>query len=105
MSFSLCSNHFGRNNLISFHFINFECFCMSKVLEYISVVISYCYFHCHHSFSSSSFCLLLQQQACPCGYCTLKFPPAMIKTFAFTKASRSEEHTSELQSRQYLVCR
>src|SRR3712207_8881923 len=23
----------------------------------------------------------------------------------FTKASRSEEHTSELQSRQYLVCR
>src|SRR3712207_7711250 len=26
-------------------------------------------------------------------------------TFAFPSTSRSEEHTSELQSRQYLVCR
>src|SRR5258707_8515466 len=29
-------------------------------------------------------------------------PPASLRSFAW---SRSEEHTSELQSRQYLVCR
>src|SRR3712207_7611245 len=31
--------------------------------------------------------------------------PANDPTLLFTNAGRSEEHTSELQSRQYLVCR
>src|SRR3712207_8695696 len=31
--------------------------------------------------------------------------PYGLKVFAFLKLCRSEEHTSELQSRQYLVCR
>src|SRR3712207_8635363 len=32
-------------------------------------------------------------------------PSSAFKTSTRTQASRSEEHTSELQSRQYLVCR
>src|SRR3712207_6868027 len=31
--------------------------------------------------------------------------PSPLKSAACTSATRSEEHTSELQSRQYLVCR
>src|SRR3712207_6880198 len=34
----------------------------------------------------------------------LPSPPYLFRTSA-TRAARSEEHTSELQSRQYLVCR
>src|SRR3712207_7411304 len=32
-------------------------------------------------------------------------PPQRVCSFAHWASSRSEEHTSELQSRQYLVCR
>src|SRR3712207_7078942 len=45
------------------------------------------------------------------GSCIVEFPGAyaLIDQFAFTTLggllARSEEHTSELQSRQYLVCR
>src|SRR3712207_4555137 len=34
-----------------------------------------------------------------------KFPSAGTLTVTFTPSDRSEEHTSELQSRQYIVCR
>src|SRR3712207_8541378 len=32
-------------------------------------------------------------------------PPSSLRRIAWGNSSRSEEHTSELQSRQYLVCR
>src|SRR3712207_7761347 len=35
-------------------------------------------------------------------YCYLSYPPALMGS---SRLRRSEEHTSELQSRQYLVCR
>src|SRR3712207_7000467 len=43
-----------------------------------------------------------QDSRSACGACALALPAW---TSRFLSASRSEEHTSELQSRQYLVCR
>ena len=46
VSFPIRTDHFTGNHLIIFHFIHFESLCLSKMLENISVVISYCNFHC-----------------------------------------------------------
>src|SRR3712207_8792295 len=51
----------------------------------------------HHT-SSQGFRRIPTQRGCPRRVHSRQAPKA-------TRASRSEEHTSELQSRQYLVCR
>src|SRR3712207_8413298 len=47
----------------------------------------------------------LRSQSCPTSRVTSFSPSARSSWIRFTTGLRSEEHTSELQSRQYLVCR
>src|SRR3712207_7106998 len=37
--------------------------------------------------------------------CNVRHSPTSVRTWDIARVFRSEEHTSELQSRQYLVCR
>src|SRR5690606_40687680 len=63
--------------------------------------------------SSSSFCLphSLPLQPphgpVPCGvsFCAGRFSVQIVRPLAYIRATRSEEHTSELQSREKIVCR
>src|SRR5439155_24499777 len=53
---------------------------------------------------------LMPSKASPCRPCATSFPPCplrptMIRSWATPVSPRSEEHTSELQSRGHLVCR
>ena len=50
MTLSICIYHFCRCNFSIGHFINFKLFCMSKMLEHLSVFISYCNLHVTCSF-------------------------------------------------------
>ena len=49
VSCSIGTNHFTGNNLIILYFINLKCFCFSKVLKNISIIIGCCNFHCKKS--------------------------------------------------------
>src|SRR3712207_9274339 len=57
-------------------------------------------FRSHQTFSSFCHCFFSPELRQP----VLSFP-LQSSSFTFVVLKRSEEHTSELQSRQYLVCR
>ena len=52
MTNSVRVNDLFVNDLALFDVVKFELFCLSEVLEYISVLISYCNPHCFVSFRS-----------------------------------------------------
>ena len=45
MSYAIRTDHFTGNDLIIFHFIYLERLGSSKMLKYVSIIISHCYFH------------------------------------------------------------
>ena len=44
MSYAIRTDHFTGNDLIIFHFIYLERLGSSKMLKYVSIIISHCYF-------------------------------------------------------------
>src|SRR5258707_11499906 len=60
---------------------------------------------CHASYRAGSTTAIPQPRRWRNNLATLAVRPASINGPTFTIFLRSEEHTSELQSRQYLVCR
>ena len=45
MAGTIGSDNLTGNSLVIFYFINFEILSSSKMLKYLSVIVSYCYFH------------------------------------------------------------
>jgi hypothetical protein len=70
VALSCCRYDLRGNDLTVFYIINFKRFCMSEVLEHITVFISYCYFH----FAASFCCPFLSYQGA-----IICFPPDYVK--------------------------